>query len=301
MYLGVVFAIAAGLMWAGNGVVISRVARHGKDPIGLMAMASLMSMVSAWIFIPHYGAFQQKGLVTRLPQLILYMAIAGSSVSIGYLFLQSAMRKGHHGATFAICQSALVFPFVVGVIFWNSQASIINYAGVAAVLLCLVCLGMAKGEGEHNTPESSRPIWFALAMIALVLTGAELILKEATSTWQGWEDHANIRVPLSLTAGAIVYQVLALALKRYNRTMPFIEAIILTVLVVPSQLLIFRALDIFDAYHRSGLGWPTAISTCIVSFSLYSIFVLKEPLTRLRLTGILFGIVGVVLVAIKAG
>ncbi len=300
MLLGVLLAVGAGLMWAGNGVIISRVARHGKDPIGLMALSSLLSAATAWMFLPNYDVFGTDK-VTRLPQLITFMAIAGISVSVGYLFLQAAMRKGHHGATFAICQSALILPFAVGVIFWGSQATIFNFCGVGAVLLCLVCLGIAQGEGEHDTPESSRPIWFALAMTALLLTGAELILKEATSTWEGWADHANIRAPISLTAGMLIYQVLALALKRYNRSMPFVEAILMTALVVPSQLMIFMALDIFKANGLSGLGWPTAISTCIVGFSLYSIFVLREPLTRLRLLGISLGLAGVILVAVKVG
>jgi drug/metabolite transporter (DMT)-like permease len=298
MIWGVVFAVSAGLMWCGTGTIISRVARQGKDPIGLMAVTSLLSTVIVWILVPRYDVLANEA-IPRLGELIFYMAVAGSSVSVGYLFLQAAMRKGHHGATFAICQSALVFPFIVGVLFWNSQATLWNYGGIASILLCLVFLGMAEGDGEHDAPEPGRLIWLSLALLALVLTGTELILKEATTKWDNWDDVANIRIPISFTAGTIIYQVLAIALKRYNRNMPFIEGILMTALVIPSQLLIFQALEIFSAHKLNGIGWPTAISTCIVSFSFYSIFILKEPLTKLRLTGLLFGIVGVVLVAIR--
>ena len=104
-----------------------------------------------------------------------------------------------------------------------------------------------------------------------------------------------------MTASMIVIQVAAIVGRRYSRNMPVKEAILQAALLVPSHFLIFEALDIYEQHGVSGLGYPTAVSTCLMGFSLYSVVILRERLTLLRAMGLACGFIGVVLATWKAG
>jgi drug/metabolite transporter (DMT)-like permease len=294
MLLGVTCAVLAGLMWAANGTILSRIARRGQDPVSFLAIAGIGNAVAAWAFVPDYGALR-AGQVTRLLELAILMMVAGASVGVGALSMQGAFRRGHHGATWSINQAALVSPFLIGLIVWGDTLTLMGVLGAASIVACLTCLGIAKGEGEHLDHKSHRT-WLGFALLAFALTSIELVLKAIPNQWTGWEDVARIRAPLSLTGGMIIFQLIALAGKRYARKLPWIEIVVSVALIVPSQVLIFKTLDIFKTYDLTGLAWPVAIATCIVAFALYSVFVLKERMTLLRGLGIALGVVGIVLI-----
>ena len=294
MLLGVTCAGLAGLMWAANGTILSRIARRGIDPVSFLAIAGIGNAVAAWAFVPNFGAIH-AGDLTRTGELAILMMIAGASVGVGALAMQGAFRRGHHGATWSINQSALVSPFLIGLLLWGDKTTLLGLGGAGAIVACLVCLGAVQGEGEHANNASHRK-WLGFALLAFALTSIELVLKAVPSQWAGWEDLGRIRAPLSLTGGMILFQFIAMAMRRYTRQLPWKEIAISVALIVPSQVLIFKALDIFERHEVGGLTWPTAIATCIVAFALYSVFILKEKMTALRGVGIACGVIGIVLI-----
>jgi drug/metabolite transporter (DMT)-like permease len=294
MFLGVICAVLAGLMWATNGVILSRIARQGKDPVSFLAIAGIGNAVTAWLFVPNFGAIR-AGEVTRLPELAILMMIGGASVGVGALAMQGAFRRGHHGATWSINQAALVTPFIFGLLLWGDKLTLLGVLGAAAIVACLVFLGSAREDGEHIETNSHRT-WLGFALLAFALTSVELVLKAIPSQWAGWDDVGRIRAPLSLTGGMIIFQIIAFVMNRYTRKLPWMLIVVSVALIVPSQVLIFKALDVFEHHELTGLAWPMAIATCIVAFALYSVFILKERMTVLRGIGIALGIVGMVLI-----
>ena len=299
MGLGVLYAVAAGLMWAGGGALLSRVVRRGKDPIAFVALSSFVSVPALWLLVPNYDVIG-SGEIPRLSELILYMALGGLSVGLAQLALQAAMKKGHHGATWTINNASLVIPFVFGVAFWADQPGASNIVGVAMIVGALVCLGMATERDEHTGRSRLQMGWFLLAMTAFVLTGMEQIAKSVPSQWAGWEDVGRLRAPLALSASTIVLQVVAIVGRRYTRDAPWTEALVMGCLMVPSHFLVYLAIDIFAAEDLTGLGYPMAVCACLLGFAVYSLVVLKERLTPLRGVGLAMGIVGVVLVPVTA-
>jgi uncharacterized membrane protein len=303
MFLGVALAVSAGLMWAGIAALFSHVARHGKDHVAVLGLSSLISVAATWILVPDYSKLL-AGDATRIADLAIVMALGGLFVGLGMTILPAAMRMGHHGATWTIGQASLIVPAVVGLLVWGDRPAPHNLVGVAIVMVSLVCLGIAKGarsDPKKNAPREKRSpaLWFTMSILAFCLLGLEQTAKTMPSTWPDWEDTARLRPPLALTASMIVYQVIALAQRRYRRPLPIREALILPVLVVPSHFIIYGAVDLFDEAGRAGLGYPTAVSTCIVSFALYSVFVLREPLTRWRAAGLVLCAAGIIMVAFK--
>ena len=300
MVLGVLYAVAAGLMWAAGGALLSRVVRRGKDPIAFVALSSFVTVPALWLLVPDYDVIG-SGEIPRLSELILFMALGGLSVGLAQLALQAAMKRGHHGATWTINNASLVIPFVFGVAFWADQPGLSNIVGVGMILGALMCLGLATERDEHTGRSTLQVGWFVLAMTAFVLTGLEQIAKSVPSQWANWEDVARLRAPLTLSASALVLQTVAIVGRRYTRDAPWKEAIAMGCLMVPSHFLVYLALDAFAAQELTGLGYPMAVCACLLGFAVYSVVILRERLTRLRAVGLAMGIVGVVLVAWKVG
>ena len=300
MALGVLYAVLAGLMWATGGAILSSVVRRGKDPIAFAALSSLLTAPVIWILVPDYGVIGSQP-IPRLADLALFMALGGVSVGLAQLALQAAMKRGHHGASWTINQSSLAIPFVFGVVFWADQPGVGNIIGVGMVLGALVCLGLATERDEHTGRNKWQAAWFALAMLAFVLTGLEQIAKTVPSQWVDWDDVARLRAPLALTVSMLVFQAAAIGGRRYTRNVAWKEAIAMTCLTVPSHFLVYLALDVFAEHQLTGLGYPMAVCVCLLGFAVYSVVILKERLTLLRAMGLLLGIGGVVLVAWKVG
>jgi uncharacterized membrane protein len=297
MGLGVFYAVITGLMWAAGGALLSRVLRRGKDPVAFVALSSFVTVPALWLLVPDYAVIRGSDEIPRLAELILYMALGGFSVGLAQLALQAAMKRGHQGATWTINNAALALPFVAGVVFWDDQPGVSNFVGVGMILGALVCLGLATERDEHTGRKKLQVGWFLLAMTAFVFTGMELIAKSMPN-WKGIVDVGELRAPLTLSASAIVFQIVAISGRRYTRDAPWKEAVAMGCLMVPSHFLIYKALDIFAEAKLTGLGYPMAVCACLLGFVVYSIVVLKEKLTFLRGVGLVLGFVGVVLVPI---
>ncbi len=297
MGLGVLYAVAAGLMWAAGGALLSRVLRRGKDPVAFVALSSFVTVPALWLLVPDYDVIGSSDRIPHLGDLALYMALGGLSVALAQLALQAAMKRGHHGATWTINNASLAIPFVFGVVVWSDQPGASNYVGVGMILGALVCLGLATERDEHTGRQKLQLGWFLLAMTAFVFTGMELIAKSMPN-WKGLEDVGRLRAPLALSASTIVFQTVAIVGRRYTREAPWKEAVAMGCLMVPSHFLVFEALDVFEAAKLTGLGYAMAVCACLLGFVVYSVIVLKERLTVLRGIGLGMGIVGVVLVPI---
>jgi len=290
-------AVGTGLLWCGIGVLISKVTSRGTDFPCFMAGSYVVTALLALVLFPRHTLLL-TGPVPRLWNTIGVLLAAGLLSSTGLLLLNRAMALGPHGASWTIAQSALVVPFAVGVLLWHDQSTALNLCGVAAILGALIAFGMARARRDHDThPESGK--WFAFALATLAVFGLQQTLMTIPSRWPDWSDAVRLRIPLFTTGCAICYVIVTLHRGGWPPFKFRKEHLILPCIALPSQFLLFLALDISAEYGRTGLVYPLTVGTCIVSFALYSALVLREPLSRCTLAGMVMGAVGVVLVALR--
>ncbi len=293
--IGTLYAIATGLLWGGVGIVFSKVAQKKADFVTFMTGSSLLMSLSAWCFIARHPLISHH--LPRLSALIYVLITAGMIGACGMITLNWAMRIGHHGATWTIGQSALVIPFTTGVLIWHDKATIIHIFGIIAAISGIFFMGKAQRE-KGSTKSSLLSSWFVLALISFILLGCQQMLTTIPSRWQLWMDTARLRIPLGLTGGTIAYIITSIILRRLKRKWLWQYSVTLACIILPSQMLLFKALDIMGEVSRAAIVYPIAVGTCILSFSLYSIVILRESISPMRCAGMGLGAIGVILTAL---
>jgi hypothetical protein len=94
------------------------------------------------------------------------MLAAGMINAWGVLTLQRAMRRGHHGVTWAIGQSAMVVPFLVGVLVFGDALGALGFP--IAVGACVVGFGIYSAVVLHETFTRWHLVGMTLGVVGVV-------------------------------------------------------------------------------------------------------------------------------------
>ena len=153
--------ILVGLSWTLTGVVMSDAPRKELDPALILLLSGLVGLCINVTILSMQ--------VNRLPALRVWLLAGGCyfiSSGLNFLMLQVmsyAMQRGPNGVIWSLIQSALVFPFLTGVLFYGSAFTIIRCAGLVLVLLALALLGAAK-ENQVKSQGWKKPTFLAFLM-----------------------------------------------------------------------------------------------------------------------------------------
>lgn len=287
----------AGLMWCLTGIIFSYAARKSVAIVTLMVTTSIFMVAISWTLLPDYGVLRSAGN-PGLKKLILFMLLSGLTSGVGALSMLKAMRSGHHGVIWCTAQASLAFPFLTGLLIFGEPFIWHKAVGVGSVLASLVAFGAARaGDAAENT--GSGPFaWFALALLAFLCLGLGQSFMTVPSHWSNWTDTANLRLPVFYLGCAMTYG--AVFIRR--RSLPDRRTIRLAALLAANSIvgfvLFLTGLDMLKKGRLVSIGYPLGVGTCIVVFTLYSIFVLRERCTRRHVAGLLLGVIGIILIAL---
>ncbi len=293
--MGLVLIILTGLIWSGIGVVLGLAVRRRSDVHSFITAAFLMSSISSWVLLPDWRQLL-VGEVERPGSLVLLLSLAGVAGGVGMLFLQRAMVAG--AAAWTVGQSALVIPFLAGSLFQGEPMRASGGVGVVAIVFSLIAFARRNRHSEPGSVSADARNWLRDAIIAFVLLGIQQTLSSIPSTWPGWTDSAGLRVPISLTAGALPLLFLAMFTRIGLNREAWGLAALYAVLVIAGQYLLFAAMDQLRLEGRLSLAFPIALGSCIVIFALWDLIVWKQHPDSLTLAGICLGLLGVVVLAL---
>lgn len=288
--------ILVGLLWAVVGIIFSRVARRNDNYIGFMVVSSSIKAVVAWIVFPRHRVLMDA---ISQPELFssLLLLLAGLSYSVGITLMNKGMKRGHHGATWTLGQSALVIPFGMGVLLWSDQIRIWNIAGLIIILAAIFLFGRASGKDTPTQVSSNH--WLIIVLLAMLFLGVQQTLTTVPSRWPDWQDSARLRIPMMWTGIMIGFILLNLRQRQRLVLTAWREILLLCAIGLLTSGMLFHAIDVFAKSSRAALVYPAAVGTCTTAFSLYSVLILREKTTVYHLSGMIAGIVGVLLVSWK--
>jgi len=296
MIIGVLLLIGTGLAWAFTGVLLSYCAQRRIAATVLLGPQSIVGLTIIFATLPSYSQLR-LGMPAGGWILAALMLAAGTINACGLLTLQHAMQRGHHGMTWAIGQSAMVLPFLLGVLVFGESPSVWRFVGLGAILISLFTFGRVRSTPVAASAQAAQPIWLPIALVALVLLGASQILSSLPSHIPALTDSARLRIPMFyLGNGAIMIVLWAQRGSRPDKRVLTL-ALVGAMTGVTGMLALFRGLDLLAAARLTSLGFPIAVGTCIVGFALYSAGILREPLTRTHIIGMALGVVGLALLA----
>lgn len=296
MVHGILLALLSGLLFGGVGAVLRRVSRTGGSLAAYYALFGAAYLALALVFQVKWRLV--AGTVD-LPRLAIVIGIAGAVSGFGMLLMTRSMGLGHGGISWAISQSALVVPFLAGVIGWGDRAGPAGWTGLALVLAMIVALGVRQGGGAaDDDAKRRRGAWIAAVGAAFVTLGVSQALSAVPSRWTGWTDAAGLRVALS-AAGFLAVQLVLFAFakeRRPGRLVPLL-ALLHGVLGFTGQAAFFASLDRLAPLGLAAAAFPVSIGTTILSFNLYSALVLRERFGWPDLAALAAGSAGIALLA----
>lgn len=288
-----VLILLTGVVWGGVGVVLGFVARRQWNVLAFMSAATTLAALGAWAFLAHWPRLL-AGHVPRALPLVLLLTTAGIVGTGGMLCLQRSMTAGAAGWT--VGQSAMVLPFLVGILLLGEPPRLAGILGLLAILGSLVAFSRSrKTPGSGLIPDHG---WFRHALLALLLLGIQQSLCLIPSAWEGWCDTARLRIPLLLTSGALALIVVSARRRLRPERGIRLLATLYAALVISGQVLLFAAMDRLRAENRLALAFPIAIGVSMLAVALWDRLIWKNRPDRSAWVGILLGLLGVVLMAL---
>ncbi len=292
-----IMVVMLGLSWSCVGVIFSKAAEKKINFISFMALSSIITMFVAFMIIPKYSIFLES------PSTIYFRAVphtlmVGVSTALGVICMNKAMKIGHHGATWSLVQSALIIPFLFGIFIWNEDITILNIAGLVVILISILLFGIAK-NGSDKIDSSYNIKWLFFSLVCLIFFGSQQVCMAIPSRWTDWQDSMMLRVPFIQLSSVICYNTIMIIQRKKITLKVWRLAILLSCVMIMSQLLLFETLDTFAQFSKTSLVFPIGIGVSMIAFSLYSLLILKEKTNFYNISGMVFGTLGIALVAIK--
>ncbi len=292
--------LATGLGWTITGSMLSYMARKGISVVTLLVPQILLSVVLATIFLPDYKTLAIGHVSGLLPLSVLLIG-AGILNAVGILVLQAAMRAGHHGTAWSIGQSALIVPFLAGVISFHDSLPLGRLLGVIGIIISLAAFGLVQEKQQGSSPaivSQKNRRGFFLALAAMLIFGIAQTIMSLPSHLPGLTDTARLRVPLLYLGHCVVYLGWWWRKPEKLQRNVMVIAAICSIVAVTSTQLLFLGIDRLAKANMSSVGFPIAVSCSIMCFAIYSALIMRETFSRwhaVGLTAALGGIIGIVL------
>ena len=302
MAFGVPALMTVGASWCLTGAILGRAPKDGLDT-GMVQLGSALVSITVSLFL--YATLLRPAPVSNhvLAATLGTYAFAGALNFAALQAMAAGMQRGPNGRVWGIMQSAQLFSFLGGVIFFGDPLTSPRIAGMALLVAAIVLFARAKGDGSgpaKNAPLAG-PGWRFWAFLSLAICAVQQNLAAAPSHFEAARAVSPMLRAMASAAGAAAASIAALAwnarcgnaagvrertasllrgrLWFYAGGMQFFGLVFAYTLQYPGM----------DALGRVGAGalcWPILVGSCIVAFTAYSALVLKEKTTRLHLLAV---------------
>lgn len=280
LLLGITAMVLVGCSWSVDGYVMGKAPRQGIHIPVLLFLTYLVSTAVSGI----------AGVVQGIPA----VSVQGFLIGFGALFLQGvfnsfqleimsrAMQRGPNGIIWTMTQSGFIFPFAMGILFFQVPLGILRGIGFLLILASLYLFGRSSG-GDGDTAGK----WRLLAVSAFILTGISQCLSnlpsyfaEAEPVTSEWRTFA---ASLGFMAGALLmrWRDLGVFLKDVrcsvrNSLIWKYCGLLNLFAIVSSILLLYPGMDRLSRCGYGAIAYPLMVCACLIFFELFAILVLHE-------------------------
>lgn len=296
---GIISLVIVGMSWTIVGAVMGVAPKKKLDPAVIQLTGAVVTVAACAIMLRHTDSGTLPG--STLFWCGLSYWTAGVLNCIMLILMSLAMQKGPNGIIWAIIQSAMIFPFMTGMIFFNVEPKFIRITGLLFILSSLVLSGFGK---ENRVSGGS---WKILALAGFAITGVVQNLTSLPSYFESAQKVPPVFRTMMVGAGVLTTALVRtwylrekISLKENFKSkwlwiftffMQFFGLFFAIVLQYPGM----------DTLARCGVGslsYPLLVGSCLVGFSLYSIFILREKNSLLQYAALGCCLTGIVLICL---
>lgn len=276
MIFGIILLLLTGLCWVGIAVTVSFAAQRHLDVDFIQFAASAVIAVAALVVMALHPAYGMKMESALSWFLVFAVAVAGCGNFLMINLMRRAMVCGNKGAVWAIAQSALICPFLLGMICFGVEMTVPRCIGIVLILTGIVFFSGIRPVRRSRRKAVS---WLPLAFGAFAASGAAQCLANLPSYWPETAMSGVLRACLvqSGTVGAFICSGFLRGGNRFRRRGTLFPVILLSAVQIASLFFLFyRGLNLVAANGCGSIGYPVAQGSCIAFFLLYNSLIRKE-------------------------
>ncbi len=306
MIPGLLYGILSGLILMGIGIITSAAAKR-KLSMALIQGIGALLLICLWPMLPGSGMVLSGENAVAVN---LLMLLAGVGNFITFLLIRQAMKSGHNGIVWSLANSALIFPFLTGILFFHVPPEAPRFAGVALIVVGIVLAGAAQKMEKTQNPGNRK--WFLWALASLFSAGITQTAANIPSYLSGIERFSNLQKGLVMQIGIAVVAGLYLLFVRGripdSGSKTEKQAWIRQTLLLAVALAAVNGLTLcvfmyrsFDLLAKAGIGsvaYPVVLGTCIAGFFLYSLLVLREKASVPAVLSFCLTVAGIAVIAL---
>jgi multidrug transporter EmrE-like cation transporter len=303
---GVTAMVIVGGSWCLVGLVMGDAPKKGIDPSLVQLFGALFSTIFSLIIMVATGTYSTATPLATVLTCLAYFS--GCVLNFFQLqFMSRAMQSGPNGIVWAIIQSALVFPFIGGILFFDVKFTHLRGIGITLLLAALVLFAFTR----NNAPGKTDGKWKLLAFSALALTAIQQNLTTMPSYFEAARGVPSILRAMAASGGtlftAVLWNLCLMSKERWNTLRRGIASPILWKYIAALQFfnllfaytLFYPGMNIMAQAGMGGMCYPMMVGSCIVSFTLTSIWLLKEKVSPAQLAALAVCIAGLILICTR--
>ena len=299
MLLSAASLVLVGLGWTLTGAIMGDAPKKKIDPGVIQLLGAVFSSLFC-LFLLDWTALGAIPAKVRQLAFLSYFFCGAFNCVMLYL-MAYAMQRGPNGIVWAVIQSAMIFPFLLGVIVFGESPKPVRIAGLCAILFSLAL----TGAGRDNT--GTGKAWKIPAFVAFLLTGLVHILATLPSFFESSRALPPPFRILATGAGVLLTSAVIIRSRRHDFSLKAnLRSKYLWIYtgalqffgLISACLLQYPAMDALARHGIGGASYPIMIASCLVGFSLFSIFCLKERLTPLQYAALGCCIAGIPLICL---
>ena len=297
MFSALLWTLITALFFATISATISFLARDRMSSFNFFTIVNLAASLIAWIVLPDWSMASQ----VDWGMLFAFTLITGGVNTASQAMLVLTLKLGHNGLTVAIRNLAAVISMFFALIFLHEKVSIVNFAGVAMIIVSLALIAVFS---KKNSVSPDLKKWVPCVIIALLLSGAYQILLTGSLLLPDATRRAGVLTP-ALFAGCGISNLAVSLFEVFSSKIKFGTGIFnrrtLTVAAcwVAAAILqyfaLFKALEAMKKCGMAALAWPLIIGINTSCFAVFCRLRWKEKYPLTTIIGMIGCILGVIL------
>jgi uncharacterized membrane protein len=295
--IGLILTILTGFAWGLVGIVFNYTIRKKIDYASLMFISSIISTVVVLLFFCDYSKIQISGQETLVYKQIIAIGASSLFALLGFWLMRKAMEGGHSGVIWAIVQSSMVISAIYAIFVYHEPVTIFKAVGLIFITASMAFFAFSKGTKPQS--KEHRNNWWILSILASLFVGFSQLFTIFPSYWKGWNSSIDLRLPLRMTTILIIVLIYVLISKAKISKKAIFAGLAYAITSVTGQFLLFLSIDRMVQADCIALVYPIAVGTCVLTFSLYSIFIIKERTCKYTIAGLIIAVLGIVSLSIN--
>ena len=229
------------------------------------------------------------------------------------VFMGRAMKRGPNSIVWAIIQSGLVYPFLMGWLVFGEHAGPRRLCGIAMIVASIFFYASRGGSTKAVGDAASRPPreWLPAALLGMLCCGINQCGANLPSYLDGGTGFSPSFRTLAVYSSLLLSALAHLAIRRLRgrtslrpipgelRALAAYASVLGSISFLTSRYLAFPGLDRLERLGAGSMGYPVVVASCIVGFFPYGLIALHERIDLRQAVGAVLGVAGILLGCIR--